>query len=247
MRICDQTCCCMHNIQIESRYILRSTDCSGTKLYTILQNYAMRNCMFLDLSVPITLVEKNSLSTVSIQIRMPFFMHPSMSFETVSWRESILLTSVAPPRKALEPSTVQLMVARQLKWYVPLLNFEVMMLSMLYVLSYLGMVCLSITTSRHPEHAVSFHPHYCTVSHLETTSQHIVIPNLLYHAKHPLAAWDTLALVLCILYESGVIRSLCILAVSAHLKESGQKIAVAVQSCACQRIEALGLRKITNS
>ena len=223
-----------------------STDCSGTKLYTILQNYAMRNCMFLDLSVPITLVEKNSLSTVSIQIRMPFFMHPSMSFETVSWRESILLTSVAP-RKALEPSTVQLMVARQLKRYVPFLNFEVMMLSMLYVLSYLGMVCLSIATSRHHEHAVPFHPHYCTVSHLKTASQHIVIPNLLYHAKHPLAARDTLALVLCILYEPGVIRSLCILAVSAHLKESGQKIAVAVQSCACQRIEALGLRKITNS
>ena len=246
MHMCDQTYCCMHNIQIESRYILMSTECSGTKLYTILQNYAMRNCMFLDLSVPITLVEKNSLSTVSIQIRMPFFMHPSMSFETVSWRESILLTSVAPI-KALEPSTVQLMVARQLKRYVPFLNFEVMMLSMLYVLSYLGMVCLSIATSRHPEHAVPFHPHYCTVSHLETASQHIVIPDLLYHSKHPLAAQDTLALVLCILYEPGVIRSLCILAVSAHLKESGQKIAVAVQSCACQRIEALGLRKITNS
>ena len=188
----------------------------------------MRNCMFLDLSVPITSVEKNSLSTVSIPIRMPFFVHPSMSFETVSERESILLTSVAP-RKALEPSTVQLMVARQLKWYVPLLNFEVMMLSMLYVLSYLGMVCLSIATSRHPEHAVPFHPHYCTVSHLETTSQHIVIPDLFYHIKHPLAVWDTLALVLCVLYEPGVVRSLCILRVPAHVKESGQKIAVAVQ------------------
>ena len=44
----------------------------------------MRNCMFLDLSAPITAVEKNSLSTVSIPIRMPFFVHPSMSFETVS-------------------------------------------------------------------------------------------------------------------------------------------------------------------
>ena len=106
----------------------------------------IKNCIFLDLSVPITPVEKNSLSTVNIPIRIPFFVHPSMSFETVSERESILLTSVAP-RKALEPSTVQLMVARQLKWYVPLLNFEVMMLSMLYVLSYLGMVCLSIATS----------------------------------------------------------------------------------------------------
>ena len=61
----------------------------------------MRNCMFLDLSAPITLVEKNSLSTVSIPIRMPFFVHPSMSFETVSWREFILLTIVAP-RKTLE-------------------------------------------------------------------------------------------------------------------------------------------------
>ena len=151
-----------------------------------------------------------------------------MSFETVSERESILLTSVAP-RKALEPSTVQLMVARQLKWYVPLLNFEVMMLSMLYVLSYLGIVCLSIATSRHPEHAVPFHPHYCTVSHLEATSQHIVIPNLFYHAKHPLAARDALALTLCILYEPRVVRSLCILAVSAHLKESGQKVIVPVQ------------------
>ena len=177
---------------------------------------------------------------------MPFFVHPSMSFETVSWRESILLT-IVDPRKALEPSTVQLMVARQLKWYVPLLNFEVMMLSMLYVLSYLGMACLSIATSRHPEHAVPFHPHYCTVSHLEATSQHIVIPNLFYHAKHPLAARDTLALTLCILYEPRVVRSLCILRVPAHVKESGQKITVAVQSCACQRIEALGLRKIMNS
>ena len=90
----------------------------------------IKNCTFLDLSAPITPVEKNSLSTASTPIRMPFFVHPSMSFETVSWRESILLASVAP-RKALEPSTVQLMVARQLKWYVPLLNFEVMMLSVL--------------------------------------------------------------------------------------------------------------------
>ena len=188
----------------------------------------IRNCMFLDLSISITPVEKNSLSTVSIPIRMPFFVHPSMSFETVSWRESILLT-IVDPKKAPEPFTVQLMVARQLKWYVPSLDFEVMMLSMLYVLSYLGMVCLSIATSRHPEHAVPFHPHYCTVSHLKAASQHIVIPNLLYHAKHPLAARDALALVLCILYESGVVRSLCILAVPAHVKESGQKVAVAVQ------------------
>ena len=52
---------------------------------------------------------------------------------------------------------------------------------------------------------------------------------LLYHAKHPLAARDALALTLCILYESGVVRSLCILAVPAHLKESGQKVAVAIQ------------------
>ena len=198
----------------------------------------IRNCIFLDLSVPITPVEKNSLSTVSTPIRIPFFVHPSMSFEIVSERESILLTSVTP-RKALEPSTVQLMVARQLKWYVPLLNFEAMMLSMLYVLSYLGMVCLSIATSRHPEHAVPFHPHYCTVSHLETTSQHIVMPNLFYHAKHPLAARDALALVLCILYESGVVRSLCILAVPAHVKESDQKIAVAVQ-----RVVSVGELKI---
>ena len=131
------------------------------------------------------------------------------------------------------------MAARQLKWYVPLLNFEVMMLSMLYVLSYLGMACLSIATSRHPEHAVPFHHHYCTVSHLETTSQHIVMPNLFYHAKHPLAARDALALVLCILYESGVVRSLCILAVPAHVKESDQKIAVAVQ-----RVVSVGELKI---
>ena len=148
---------------------------------------------------------------------MPFFVHPSMSFETVSWREFILLT-IAAPKNALEPSTVQLMVARQLKRYVPLLNFEVMMLSMLYVLSYLGMACLSIATSGHPEHAVPFHPHYCTVSHLETTSQHIVIPNLFYHIKHPLAARGAFALTLCILYEPRVVRSLCILAVPAHLR-----------------------------
>ena len=64
---------------------------------------------------------------------------------------------------------------------------------------------------------------------LRQTSQHIVIPDLLYHSKHPRAAQDTLALVLCILYESGVVRSLCILAVPAHLKESGQKVAVAIQ------------------
>ena len=122
-----------------------------------------RDCTFLDLSAPIIPVEKNSLSTVSIPIRMPFFVHPSMSFETVSERESSLLTSVAP-RNALEPFTVQLMVARQLKWHVPLLNFEVIMLSMLYILSYLGMVCLSIATSRHPEHAVPSHHHYCSQS-----------------------------------------------------------------------------------
>ena len=120
-----------------------------------------RDCTFLDLSAPIIPVEKNSLSTVSTPIRMPFFVHLSMSFETVSGRESSLLTSVAP-RNALEPSTVQLMVARQLKWHVPLLNFEVIMLSMLYILSYLGMVCLSIATSRHPEHAVPSHHHYCS-------------------------------------------------------------------------------------
>ena len=174
-------------------------------------------------------------------------MHPSMSFETVSERESILLTIVAP-RKALEPSTVQLMVARQLKWYVPLLNFVVMMLSMLYVLSYLGMMCLSIANiHRHPEHAVPFHPHYCTVSHLKAASQHIVIPNLFYHTKHPLAARDAPALVLCILYESGVVRSLCILAVPAHVKESGQKVAVAIQRVGLVgELNALGLRKIMN-
>ena len=90
--------------------------------------------------------------------------------------------------------------------------------SLVYVLSYLGMVCLSIATSRHPEHAVPFHPHYCTVSHLKAASQHIVIPDLLYHAKHPLAARDTLALVLCIIYEPRVVRSLCILAGSAHVR-----------------------------
>ena len=93
---------------------------------------------------------------------MPFFVHPSMSFETVSWRESILLTSVAP-RKALEPSTVQLMVARQLKWYVPLLNFEVMMLSMLYVLSYLGMACL--VTVRAHEVKISDAIQNCSITH----------------------------------------------------------------------------------
>ena len=57
----------------------------------------------------------------------------------------------------------------------------------------------------------------------------IVIPDLFYHIKHPRATWDTLALVLCILYESRVVRSLCILAVPAHVKESGQKVAVAIQ------------------
>ena len=131
----------------------------------------IRNCTFLDLSAPIIPVEKNSLSTVSTPIQMPFFVHLSMSFETVSGRESSLLTSVAP-RNALEPFTVQLMVARQLKWHVPLLNFEVIMLSMLYILSYLGMVCLSIATSRNLEHVVSSHHHYCTVSHLKAADQH---------------------------------------------------------------------------
>ena len=188
----------------------------------------MRNCMFLDLSAPITPVEKNSLPTVSTPIRMPFFVHPSMSFETVSGRESSLLTSVAP-RNALEPFTVQLMVARQLKWYVPFLNFEVIMLSMLYILSYLGMACLSIATSRNLEHVVSSHHHYCTVSHPKAASQHIVIPDLFYYAKHPLAARDALALTLCILYEPRVVCSLCILAVPAHVKESGQKVVVAIQ------------------
>ena len=187
-----------------------------------------RDCTFLDLSAPITPVEKNSLSTVSTPIRMPFFVHPSMSFKTVSGRESSLLTSAAP-RNALEPSTVQLMVARQLKWYVPFLNFEVIMLSMSYILSYLGMACLSIATSRNLEHVVSSHHHYCTVSHPKAADQHIVIPNLLYHTKHPPAARDAPAPVLCALYEPGVVRSLCILAVPAHVKESGQKIAVAIQ------------------
>ena len=56
-----------------------------------------------------------------------------------------------------------------------------------------------------------------------------------------------LAPALCILYEPGVVRSLCILAVPAHVKESGQKVAVAVQSCTCQRIESSGLTKIMNS
>ena len=119
------------------------------------------------------------------------------------------------------------MVARQLKWYVQLLNFEVMMLSMLYVLSYLGMACLSTATSGHPEHAVPFHPHYRAVSHLEATSRHMVIPDLFYHAKHPLAARDTLALIICILYEPGVVRSLhtgC-----TCTCQSGQKVAVAVK------------------
>ena len=40
-----------------------------------------------------------------------------------------------------------MMVARHLKWHALFLNFEVIMLSMLYVLSYLGMMCLSIATS----------------------------------------------------------------------------------------------------
>ena len=176
---------------------------------------------------------------------MPFFVHPSMSFETVSWRESILLT-IVDPKKAPEPFTVQLMVARQLKWYVPFLNLEVMMLSMLYVLSYLGMMCLSIATSRHPEHAVPFHPHYCTVSHLEAASQHIVIPNLLYHAKHPLAARDALALIICILYEPRVVRSLCILRVPAYLRVWPKNRCSRTKSCVCRRIESLGLRKIMN-
>ncbi len=43
-----------------------------------------RDCTFLGSSVPITPIEKNSLSTVNIPIRMPFFMHSSTSFETVS-------------------------------------------------------------------------------------------------------------------------------------------------------------------
>ena len=92
------------------------------------------------------------------------------------------------------------------------------MLSMLYVLSYIGMACLSIATSGHPEHAVPFHHHYRTVSHLEAASQHIVVPDLLYHIEHPLAAQSALAPVLCILYEPGVVRSLCILAVPAHVR-----------------------------
>ena len=92
------------------------------------------------------------------------------------------------------------------------------MLSMLYVLSYIGMACLSIATSGHPEHAVPFHHHYRTVSHLEAASQHIVVPDLLYHIERPLAAQSALAPVLCILYEPGVVRSLCILAVPAHVR-----------------------------
>ena len=56
----------------------------------------IKNCMFLDLSTSITPAEKNSLSTVSTPILMPFSAHPSMSFETVSGRSSSLLTSTAP-------------------------------------------------------------------------------------------------------------------------------------------------------
>ena len=75
----------------------------------------------------------------------------------------------------------------------------------------------------------------------------IVVFDLLYHVKHLPTAQDTLGPVLCVLYESGIVRSLCILAVPAHVKESGQKVAVAVQSCTCQRIESSGLTKIMNS
>ena len=42
-----------------------------------------RDCTFLDLSVPITLVEKIPCP-VSTQTRMPFFVYLSMSFKTVS-------------------------------------------------------------------------------------------------------------------------------------------------------------------
>ena len=82
---------------------------------------------------------------------------------------------------------------------------------------------------RHPEHAVPFHHHYRTVGHPEAAGQHVIVQNLLYHSEHPLAAQDALALTLCILYEPGVVRSLCILAVPAHLKESGQKVIVSIQ------------------
>ena len=45
----------------------------------------IRNCTFLDLSTPITPAEKTPYP-VNIPIRMPFSVHPSMSFETVSGR-----------------------------------------------------------------------------------------------------------------------------------------------------------------
>ena len=106
------------------------------------------------------------------------------------------------------------------------------MLSMLHILSYLGMVCLSIATSRHPEHAVPFDHHYRAAGHPEAAGQHVIAPDLLYHSEHPLAARDALAQALCTIYEPGVVRSFCILAVPAHLKESGQKVTVSVQRVA---------------
>ena len=53
-----------------------------------------------------------------------------------------------------------------------------------------------------------------------------------YHSEHPLAARDALAQALCTLYEPGVVRSFCMLAVPAHLKESGQKVTAPVQRVA---------------
>ena len=86
---------------------------------------------------------------------------------------------------------------------------------MLHVLSCLGTICLSITTSRHPEHAVPshhYHHHHhhrhWTVSHPNTANKH---SSRTGHALAPQAlsaAQDVFAPILCILYESGVVRSL---------------------------------------
>ena len=74
--------------EVRTRYETASLLPASISLMAFLTSFVyvagIRNCMFLDLSVPITLVEKNSLSTVNIPIRVPFFVHLSMNFEPVS-------------------------------------------------------------------------------------------------------------------------------------------------------------------
>ena len=55
----------------------------------------------------------------------------------------------------------------------------------------------------------------------------IVVPDMLYHLKHTPAAQDVFAPILCIIYESGVVRSLHIGSVCTC--QSGQKVVVAIQ------------------